>query len=883
MCNASECGDTIFDSYTDNTTTIETPPTTSTLTAAVHFTQAGKFLIRAMVSHGDGLVDSQDMTILVRKIGDVLLTAPCCATTPYITALQLGRPIDQTTFRGDAVYKGATELGWIDAKYGLYGEDMESERLFDYSILAPPQQQIPFKIITCMDTRLAGAGSPVVYGLTSNTADVSGHNKALTYVPIAFPWANVSEVECNAHFSRWQDSSAYARYTDDGSLCSVGCTQVGTQQLIQATGAFDQYNQALISNSYGALSLSPHVTVLPEVLVGKSPAAVTQSDSPTSYYSVPARQAVAAQPGPLPWMYIVLSPLAYHQNPPHRAWSAGMSSGSAHITTCYPSMYYSVHETGHRLGFKHSNIYKLDSATAAPSDPLGPGSFVNDAYSDRLDVMGCCKGDYGLYHRTLAGWLYGSGRMFMSHDDVINQQNMHSILMWPFDRPESSKNKDRFLSISVRKSADEILLLGYRSTSHYQDSGSGVEKEIPAEEARQNVKGLQVEYLKRNGSVWSQRGLIDFNVLTGDWPEALPSFGREFPQKSHFALLKEGQSWYDAASKLLIQAVRIRECPHDSDAAMPHSSYSAFNYFGFRGEWPFQENPQRADYSGHKLLDCLSMVIKTQASQPPSQPLQVDMIVFSAVADRSSVHLTPYEEVGHPVSSRKLRSLLQQQSAQSQGECITSQQDRSLYAFSLSWSISANAIASLICKDSLNYTLYSLDATDFMYNNSYIGDERTIGVSLDIASASLPARIFVLGEDGRHAVYTLEEYQINGNRTRIKVTSKHYGMLSHSYSTAILDPSREDCGKFVGLKPKQDDTTQGMIVAVSVLSCAVLAMVGGWSLWLVTKVVSRPIVGVERHVIEKTLMQSENHQDDGHRVQSDSVLRKRTNNQLCIK
>lgn len=62
---------------------------------------------------------------------------------------------------------------------------------------------------------------------------------------------------------------------------------------------------------------------------------------------------------------------------------------------CYASMYYSVHETGHRLGFKHANMYQLNEARAAPANPLGPGQFVAASYTDRLDVMSCCKSDYG--------------------------------------------------------------------------------------------------------------------------------------------------------------------------------------------------------------------------------------------------------------------------------------------------------------------------------------------------------------------------------------------------------------------------------------------------------------------------------------------------------
>lgn len=50
------------------------------------------------------------------------------------------------------------------------------------------------------------------------------------------------------------------------------------------TGMFEQYNQALIAASYGALSLSADVAVLPEVYLPY------RSDAPDnfSYYETPA-------------------------------------------------------------------------------------------------------------------------------------------------------------------------------------------------------------------------------------------------------------------------------------------------------------------------------------------------------------------------------------------------------------------------------------------------------------------------------------------------------------------------------------------------------------------------------------------------------------------
>ena len=84
--------------------------------------------------------------------------------------------------------------------------------------------------------------------------------------------------------------------------------------MLMTTGMAEQYAQALAQLSYGALSLAPQVNVLPEVQIEKG----AGEGSAFAYYDTPARLAVAAAPGPKPWMRLVLTPLAYHMRPKHR-------------------------------------------------------------------------------------------------------------------------------------------------------------------------------------------------------------------------------------------------------------------------------------------------------------------------------------------------------------------------------------------------------------------------------------------------------------------------------------------------------------------------------------------------------------------------------------
>ena len=61
----------------------------------------------------------------------------------------------------------------------------------------------------------------------------------------------------------------------------------------------------------------------------------------------------------------------------------------------------------------------MEGAPTAPANPLGPGATTVSGYSDPLDIMACCKGDYGLYYRAMAGahmcrWT-GVGQAYVMH------------------------------------------------------------------------------------------------------------------------------------------------------------------------------------------------------------------------------------------------------------------------------------------------------------------------------------------------------------------------------------------------------------------------------------------------------------------------------------
>jgi hypothetical protein len=91
-----------------------------------------------------------------------------------------------------------------------------------------------------------------------------------------------------------------------------------------------------------------------------------------------------------------------------------------------------------------------------PTSPLGAG-VMEDTYSDRLDIMACCKGDYSLQNCILSGWVPARERVTLSLTDLtpepapagaaVAEPLVRRYSLWPFDRPES---KGQLKGVSLR-------------------------------------------------------------------------------------------------------------------------------------------------------------------------------------------------------------------------------------------------------------------------------------------------------------------------------------------------------------------------------------------------------------------------------------------------
>lgn len=58
---------------------------------------------------------------------------------------------------------------------------------------------------------------------------------------------------------------------------------------------------------------------------------------------------------------------------------------------------------------------------------------------------------------------------------------------------------------------------------------------------------------------------------------------------------------------------RLRDCPAPSE--LVEYQYSAKGFYGWRGEFPFQEMAEKHDYTGYEDLKCMDLVIKTGVTE----------------------------------------------------------------------------------------------------------------------------------------------------------------------------------------------------------------------------------------------------------------------------
>jgi hypothetical protein len=116
----------------------------------------------------------------------------------------------------------------------------------------------------------------------------------------------------------------------------------------------------------------------------------------------------------------------------------------------------------------------------------------------------------------------------------------------------------------------------------------------------------------------------------GLYPSAIPQGPGQYspdPEKSAYALLKEGYAWISTDFRMMVLVERLQEC--DSRANVPVHNYTAKSFFGARGEFPGEERNERGDYTGYERLECMSVVVRTGITSTPGE--KQDAVGFSSL------------------------------------------------------------------------------------------------------------------------------------------------------------------------------------------------------------------------------------------------------------
>lgn len=194
-CSSSGCDNHVL--QVDGSSS--TGASSSIVTAITSYRRPGRYIVRVEATDFKGGYLTSDMEVIVRKNGDVGRAAKCCRRTGILIAAQAGRPISSTVYRDPVMQQYATALGWPTAGSStsttstdsldqyMSVEDVESERLFDWGLLAPePATSFAglLQTVSCADTRVAGAGSARAVGWGADQfATNHGHGKRLMVLP----------------------------------------------------------------------------------------------------------------------------------------------------------------------------------------------------------------------------------------------------------------------------------------------------------------------------------------------------------------------------------------------------------------------------------------------------------------------------------------------------------------------------------------------------------------------------------------------------------------------------------------------------------------------------------------------------------------------------
>lgn len=260
---------------------------------------------------------------------------------------------------------------------------------------------------------------------------------------------------------------------------------------------------------------------------------------------------------------------------------------------------------------------------------------------------------------------------------------------------------------------------------------------------------------------------------------------------------------------------RIGECP--GQALLQPYNYTAPGFYGFRGEWPFQESPQIADYAGNAALECAYVAIVTGAP-PPQGKLRISIAAASPTLQVAGTEQAVDASMIAP-QSRALTAAIGMAKPKASAQSCRAVGSTPELVLSITWGAD-ESIRSVVWKDAMNNTLTSYYIqTD---QNSTAGRSE-----VSIQASSLPVSVHVLAQDGRH---TRAQIHAGTNSTEVVVQYKYYELqrLSFDQNTVQVVATSSWCSTGVS-----EGEVRGLIAGIGVVGAALLVTIMLWVLWLV--------------------------------------------------
>ena len=535
-CNWPRC-----DSKTVHLTAVATDSGASSATTRFRtsWKLPGRYIVRVSATDHVGGHTFQDVPFNIYKIGDTNKTAGCCRynSEAMVYNQQL---MHQRTFEPDVP-------SWMQV-------------LYDYGILTPPFPTATYETLTCKGLHIGGPRTGLQwYAYQTKTAGNS----------VRFIMAPTGEGKCDVDGNPYSHpmvdyvSVQPESLQTDGGSKSCGCTSLGTQALFDMGQAFDKVNQFYMHVSNGRFSFHWTPDDLGDESLEKNRGTYSTSDDSIE---TDAELYAANKYGTDGAFYRHY--LFYQQMDPGSSMSGVGGGKKSRIAGCdfgvaRAAWMITSHEMGHAFDAAHAEMWtNVDTKQLALKDPGASQGEKHSEYMDHWAIMGDGL-DFQEMDKLKLGWIadYETLQILNADRDRVSSTEYS---LFPTDRAESKGN---LMVLKIEMDADNLMFgCNFRqmpgqpgtTTRMGEDGGFTRDRSMNSYLLRGWIQGFTCMRVDGESRRLSRNDLrIDFNVLDGDYPDALPESAGQDPESQSTVGLGAGKTWYHREGKFSFSVLNI--------------------------------------------------------------------------------------------------------------------------------------------------------------------------------------------------------------------------------------------------------------------------------------------------------------------------------------